>query len=357
MADSIWGTGSRLGDSLYRAPYEFEFMQAVRLLLLDEPAKQDKRNFRVGEVLRFKLHLSMAFPASSVVALHKNTKTSIPAMTVALPGLLGPMRVLPDDYTELAMRERAFGDESFAAFFDIFHHRLLTLYYRAWEKHQFVLGQEQARHERDAITGYLLDIVGMGTKGLEKRLPFPDEVLLRYVGLLAQRPRSAECLRAMLDDWLGIPVTIEQFRGCWHTLEQNELTSLGDDDPACRLGEGAVAGDMVWNLQSLIRIVIGPLSEEQYFEFLPDGCQFGPLAALVRWYLGPATDFEIQPMIVANVKPKWGALGCVIWADRGEHSARLGWSSWLTAEPFSAATGDAVFAESEIPRGGGLRWQ
>ena len=150
-------------------------------------------------------------------------------MTVAFMGLIGPSRVLPDTYTELSLRQRAFGDESFAAFFDVFHHRLLALYYRAWEKHQFVIGQEQARGGRDAVTGYLLDLIGMGTAGLEGRLPFPDQALLRFAGLLAQRPRSAECLRALLSEWLGVPVLVKQFCGRWHPLEEEELTALGGD--------------------------------------------------------------------------------------------------------------------------------
>ena len=356
MADSIWGSGSRISDALYRAPYEFEFMQAVRLLSLDRRQSGERLVFGISEAIRFKVHLSMAFPASPVVDLEKKG-TDIPTVTVALPGLLGPMRVLPDDYTELAIRQQAFGDESFAAFFDIFHHRLMALYYRAWEKHQFVLSQEQAGKERDVVTGYLLDLIGMGTPGLERRLPFPEENLLRYAGLLAQRPRSAECLRAMLHDWLGIPVAIEQFRGRWHALEDEELSELGSGEMSSSLGEGAVAGDMVWNVQSLIRIVLGPLTDEEYFEFLPDRAGFRTTTALVRWYLGPAIDFEIQPLFAPEGKPKWKALGCVTWGDRGEHSTRLGWSSWLEEGLFPDVKGDAIFAEGEMRDAEGMRWQ
>jgi type VI secretion system protein ImpH len=298
-------------------------------------------------VVRFKVHTSMAFPPSSVVALEKGEADTPAAMTVAFLGLLGPARMLPDSYTELAMEQRAFGDESFAAFFDLFHNRLLALYYRAWEKHQFALGREQAGCDRDAMTGYLLDLIGMGTAGLEGQLSFPVEALLRYAGVLAQRPRSAECLRTLLHDYLHVPVAIEQFRGRWHRLENDELTVLGGHERCCQLGEGAAAGDMVWTLQSLIRVVLGPLSAEEFFEFLPDGSRFQEVTGLIRWFLGPTIDFELQPLLAAGVKPKWGALGCVSWSD-GERSSRLGWSSWLTASPFVETADDAVFAESEL---------
>jgi type VI secretion system protein ImpH len=347
MADSIWGTGRRIDEALYRSAYEFAFFQGVRLLLLKEQEGEEKHARKVHQVVRFKVHTSMAFPPSSVVAVEKSRADLPTAMTVAFLGLLGPARTLPDSYTELAIQQRAFGDESFAAFFDVFHHRLLALYYSAWEKHQFAIGQERARGRRDAITEHLLDLIGMGTAGLEGRLAFPDQNLLRYVGLLAQRPRSAECLRALLHDYLDVPIGVKQFCGRWHRLERDELTMLGSYERCCQLGEGAVAGDMVWNLQSLIRVVLGPLGADEFFEFLPNGRRFREVTELIRWYLGPAIDFELQPLLETGVEPKWGALGRVFWSD-GERAARLGWSSWLTAAPFAETADDAVFIESEL---------
>ena len=72
MADSIWGTGRRLDESLYRAAYEFEFFQAVRLLLLadSEPGRVRKLN----EAVRFQVHPSMAFPPSPVVKIESGNE-------------------------------------------------------------------------------------------------------------------------------------------------------------------------------------------------------------------------------------------------------------------------------------------
>ena len=228
---------------------------------------------------------------------------------------------------------------------------MLALYYVAWEKHQFAVGQEQTRTGHDAVTQYLLDLIGMGTTGLTDRLPFPDTMLLRYAGLLAQRPRSAECLRALLSDYLGIGVSVEQFCGRWHVLDEDELTELGSGAFSSRLGEGAAAGDMVWNLQSQIRVVLGPMSAENFFEFLPEGARFEQTSALVRWYLGPAINFELQPVLAQGVIPSWGALGRVSWKDGGR-TMRLGWSGWLTEDAFAEPAADAVFAENEL-----VRWE
>jgi type VI secretion system protein ImpH len=346
MADSIWGTSRRLEECLFKAPYEFEFFQAVRLLaLMDSEQRSLPRAAKGSDSVRFAVETSMAFPYSSVVKIDGSMNGTPPRMTVSFLGLIGPMGVLPDSYTESAIHQKAFGDPSFAAFFDIFHHRLLALFYRAWEKHHFVIGYEQAKRNnsaRDRLSAYLLDLIGMGTPELTNRLPLPDQALLRYAGLLAQRPRSAECLRAFLHDFLGVPIAVEQFLGRWHALDPEELCELGAGGLNSQLGDGAVAGDKVWSRQAVIRIVLGPLAADEFFQFLPDGDSFSIATKTIRWFLGPTTDFEMQPVIASGQVPDWCCLG-----DTRIGGPRLGWCSWLTEEPFEYPASEAVFAESE----------
>jgi type VI secretion system protein ImpH len=348
MADAIWGTGRRLDESLFREAYEFEFFQAVRLLSRMDGKQPARKSTLVGEVdgvVRFAIHPSLSFPPSPLVALESNGDDIPPRLTVAFFGLIGPDGILPVTYTETAVHQRFLGDPSFAAFFDIFHHRLLSLLYRAWEKQHFVIGYERAVPESsacDALTEHLFDFIGMGTAGMRGRLPFPDVALLRYTGLLAQRPHSAESLRALLRDFLGIPISVEQFLGRWHPLDETELCVVGTDDPSTRLGEGAVAGDMAWSRQAVIRIVVGPLDTVQFFAFLPDGEAFRETTGLIRWFLGPTTDFEVQPVLAAGESPYWCSLG-----EPRTGGPRLGWDSWLTDEPFQSPSSEAIFAESE----------
>ena len=76
--------------------------------------------------------------------------------------------MLPLHYTDLVvdrMRER---DTSMQDFFDIFNHRMISLFYQAWEKYRFTIPYE--RGERDRFSHHLLALIGLGTPGLQERL-------------------------------------------------------------------------------------------------------------------------------------------------------------------------------------------
>jgi type VI secretion system protein ImpH len=346
MANSIWGAGRRLETSLFGDGYKFDFLQVVRLLAQESERRRPGTRAAMGdETVRFSVVASMAFPAGSVVEVEPGMDGKPPRVTLSFLGVIGPQGMLPDSYTEYAIRQKSLGDDSFAAFFDIFHQRLLWLFYKAWEKHHLIVGFErssEASITKDSLTQYLLDLIGMGTSGLRNRLPFQDEGLLRYAGLLSQRPRSAECLRTLLADFFATDVAIEQFQGRWHTLDNDELCMMGKESPSCQLGKGAVAGDKVWSRQAMVRIVVGPLPSVHFFDFLPDGSAFRKAVELIRWYLGPVLDFEVQPVLAAGEVPSWCSLG-----ESPAGGPRLGWSSWLTEEPFALPASQAVFAERE----------
>lgn len=228
-----------------------------------------------------------------------------------------------------------------AEFFDLFNHRLISLFFRAWEKHRLpVLYQKAAvKGERpDRFTAYLFDLIGMGTKGLRGRLSVRDEGLLRYAGLLAQSPKSASALRGILRDYFDMPVEIEEFHGDWHQLEQDELCNLDDPDLRNALGGGAIAGDAVWDPQSRFRVRLGPIGFRAFADFLPEGKAVTELVDLVRFFAGDILRFDWQVILRADEVP-WCELG-----DEGASGPRLGWCAWLKTEEFANDADEAVFA-------------
>jgi type VI secretion system protein ImpH len=352
MASSIWGTDSPIGDLLFTASTEFDFFQAVRLLGRIAPTRN-----RVGvgtepgaEAVRFRGHPPLAFQASAIHSIQQENGGP-PAMTVAFMGLTGIHGVLPTQYTELTLDQIFAGDEALRDFLDLFNHRLIALFYRAWEKHHFFIEYERRRLEEsaeDAFTSWLFDLIGLGSKGLKGRLPVADKALLRYAGLISQRPHSASAMTGILRDYFSVPVHIEQFCGVWHRLEDQDLCFIGSDELSNQLGHGAVAGDAVWIRQSLITVEFGPLLWTQFQDFLPDGDAFRKAAGLIRFFLGDEVNFEIRTVLGAEEVPE-----CCINSNF-EPSARLGWSSWLKTDAFQDEARDALFGERELMQAGGL---
>lgn len=341
MAAKSGRANSPLEQLLFERGYEFDFFQAVHLL-----AKLKLERKPVGqsaspreEIVRFHAHASLTFPASAIQKIERLDGRQ-PGMTVNFLGITGPQGALPAHYTELVIAREEANDLALASFLDIFNHRMISLFYQAWEKHHFVIGYERERAGRpgaDRFTRYLLALIGMGNPGLQDRLPVPDHSLLRYAGLIAQRPHSASALRGFLSDYFELAVEVDQFRGKWQTIDNDSLSFL--DEPALhnQLGVGAIAGDAVWERQSKFRIRIGPVSLQRFASLLPDGEAFRTLTELVRYFVGDALEFEVQLVLRAAEVSR-----CRL-TDEAPDAPRLGWLGWLKTEPFEVDAADAVF--------------
>lgn len=343
MAAPVRRTDAPLSEVLASQPWDFSFFQAVRLLAWMHPQRRVISGLHQphGEVVRFHAHLSMLFPASEIQELQSGPYENSPLhMTVNFLGLTGPKAVLPDHYTEYLIGRAYVGDRTAAAFFDIFNHRLTALFYLVWEKHHFPIAFEREHLNPETpqrFTQYLFDLIGMGTAGLRNRSPLPDEVLLSYSGLIAQRPHSAVALAGLLQDYFQSPVEIRQFVGQWNRLESDSLSYLDGGGAHGQLGMGAVAGDQVWNPQARFRIRIGPVSWKRYNQFLPGGEAFRALGAVTRFFVNQALDFEVQLVLLAAQVPP-----CALSDEPA--GPRLGLSSWLKTEPFREDAGDLVLA-------------
>jgi type VI secretion system protein ImpH len=290
------------------------------------------------EVVRFSTPSGVGFPASEIRALDPAEGDEPAHMTVNFLGLTGPQGVLPLDYSLYAVgRERA-GDHAFKSFLGLFEHRIISLFYRAWAKSHPAAADgaptdDAADARREWLTPQLLSIVGMGTPGLQDRLPLSDESLLFYSGLLSLPSRPATALEQLVADYFDVPCTVEQFVGAWYPLSRSAQTALGDE--LGTLGGGAVAGDEVWDQQGRVRVRIGPLSRRRYDEFLPGGESYEPLRALTRFFGNDQFDFEIQLVLARDEAPAF-QLG-------DDTPLPLGWCTWLRTAPLDHDPDDALF--------------
>jgi type VI secretion system protein ImpH len=338
LTNSEHRANCEIEDKLRREPHTFDFFQALRLLERFRPDKKAVGQFThpETEVARFRAHPSLAFPASQIQAAEWPDDGPV-EMTVNFMGLTGPVGVLPNPYTSLIIEREREGDNSLRDFLDIFNHRMISLFYRAWRKYRFDVACE--RGERDRFSRNLLSLLGLGTERMRDRQTISDDSLIYYSGLLAQRPRSAQALQQILSDYFDVPVAIEQFSGGWYRLDRETQCRLSEENTdSGELGFGAVVGDEMWNQQSRVRIVLGPLSLERYSDFLPDGQSFKPLHSWVRFYSNDEWDFELKLILAREQVP-----ACTL-GSLGVSRPQLGWVSWVKSAPFGRDPGDTVLA-------------
>lgn len=323
-ADRTASHAVALVATLQREPYHFDFFQALRRL---ECAYPDKPRF--GQALRttdgpirLAQQLSLAFAPATLAAFDAGKDGQPARLEVNFFGLLGPNGPLPLHITEYARdRLRNAKDPTFARFLDIFHHRLLELFYRAWGNAQPTVSFD--RPELDRFATYTGALFGLGMPMLRRRDAIPDFTKLHYAGRLACQTRHAEGLQAILADFFKLPIAIEQFVGHWLALPKDAQCRLGDSPNTGTLGMTVVIGSRVWDRQHKFRITCGPLLFADYQRLLPGGTSLTRLLALVRNYIGDELIWDLNLILKqAEVPPlQLGAAG------------RLGWTTWLTSRP------------------------
>jgi type VI secretion system protein ImpH len=329
--------GRWVKEELCLEPWNFQFFQAVRLLEKFGDGKPVGRfENPKDEAVRFSVNPALVFPPSEIHSL-KWSESGQPRLSVNFIGLIGQLGVLPLPYTEwINDRARFSKDHTLREFLDLFHHRVISLFYQAWEKYRFPVAFERDRDDR--FTRYLLAFIGMGTEGLRNRLSVPDEAMVFYTALLGLQPRSTTAMRQMLQDYFAVPVEIEQFVGTWRPIPESNQTRTGDDrEFSEQLSLGAVAGDEVWDTQSTARVILGPLTFRQYLDFLPIGSAFKPLCELTAFFCRREVDFELQLILRRDETP-----GVLLDYEGMENEPMLGWTTWLKSKPMTRDPGETV---------------
>lgn len=300
-----------------------EFFQIVRLL---ENAHPDKP--RVGaslrprdDAVRFGQDPSLSFEPGAVAGFTPARGEARARLAVNFIGLLGANGPLPLHLTEYARdRARNQGDPTMAAFLDVFHHRMVSLFYRARAEAEPAISLD--RPDRDRFADYVGSLFGIGSPALRGRDEIGDFAKLHFAGLMANQRRPAAGLVTILRAYFKVPVEIEQFVGHWMRIPLDGQTRIGMVDRGNRLGTSAVLGRKVWDCQHKFRLVIGPLGYADYQRMLPGGASMTRLLAWVRSYAGLVLDWDVRLILKQEQVPRL-ALG----------ARRLGWTTYLGSSP------------------------
>lgn len=309
-----------LEQALEAQPYKFGFYQTLRRF---ECLRKEKPRIGMSvrpadDVLRLSQEPSVAFAPSTLASFKIGTDENLSKLAVYFFGLFGPNGPLPLHLTEYARdRIRNSDDPTFSEFVDIFHNRMLSLFYRSWASAQPAVNFD--RPDEDRFSVYMGALFGLGMPSLKNRDEIPDLAKLHFAGRLSSQAKNAEGLMAIISTFFKVPVVIEQFIGEWLKIPGNNWCRLGVSPAIATLGVNTAIGDYVWQCQQKFRIILGPLEYQDYEHLLPGRNSGKRLRALVRNYIGDSMNWDVKLVLKKKKVP----------AFRLGEDDLLGWNTWL----------------------------
>jgi type VI secretion system protein ImpH len=328
------GTEARsLAGRLEETPHAFDFFMAVRRLENLRPNQP-----RVGhsrrpqeDPVRFCQEASLAFAPRTISGFRTDVGARAPRMFVNFLGLLGPNGPMPLHLTQY-VRERVLihHDQALARFLDVFNHRMLSFFYRAWAANQQTVQFE--RGDEDCFAMYVGSMFGIGMETYRRRDAIPDVAKLHYSGHLVCQTRHPEGICQALEDYYGIRVEVREFIGQMLDVPDDCVCRLGESPETGSLGWTAIVGQRVWECQQKFRLRFGPMALREYERLLPGGQSLRRLIAWMKNYLADELLWDVQLVLKKEEVPplKMGTIG------------QLGWTTWLTSEPLDHDADDLI---------------
>lgn len=312
-----------LEAQLAAEPYKFDFYQLLRSVerLRSDLPRLGRARLPEHEPIRLGQEPSLTFAASPISGFEKKDPKKPGRLKVRFFGAFGPNGPLPLHLTEYAReRQRNSHDRTFGAFLDIFHHRLLELFYRAWADGRPCVQRD--RPSEDRFRWYVGALAGIGDPALRDRDLISDTAKLHLAGLFAAQSRSADHVSRVLASYFSVPCEVESFIGHWFELPEQYQCRLGESPDSGCLGTTLVLGDRTWNCQHRFRIVFGPVGHEDYERLLEDE-RIERLKHLVRNLLGQEFEWDVKIILKKEEVPavrlgEAGQLGRTTWLFQGE---------------------------------------
>jgi len=291
-------------QALKENPEKYHIFQALRLIeaAYAERPRLGRSRRPKQDAIRLKQRVDMAFASSTVARFVPQDEQTGEAgeLSQYMFGLFGPNGPLPLHFTEYAYnRQRSFRDPTFKAFADIFHHRMLSLFYRAYASGEPTSSFDR-KGEVDPFAQKVAAFAGLRGAGLADRDAMPDLAKLRYAGRLSHGTRNEEGLLALISGFFGAPATMESFVGTWLELDKQDTWELGNPHKPAKLGQSCSIGSKVWTRQAKFRFRVGPVGLAEYKRLLPGGDSLKRLKSLVNNYMGEAMMWDMNLVLKAG---------------------------------------------------------
>jgi type VI secretion system protein ImpH len=263
------------------------------------------------ERIRLRHDPSLAFRPGEVTAVGNRELPADPEDLAARPravlevvttflGLTGAASPLPPYLAEEVAQEDPDAPRR-RDFLDLFHHRILSLFFRARARSDWPNGYRS--DQADAWSLRVLALIGVEEPG---RLPAPPWQLLRWSPLLAEPSLTGAALEAVLEDALagdlrGARVEVEGFAGGWVEIAADERNRLGT--AASALGRDLLLGRRIFDRSGRYRVVVGPLGREAFAAFAGGKEPLRRLGRALRAVGGDPLDVEVLLWLSREAAP------------------------------------------------------
>jgi type VI secretion system protein ImpH len=320
--DPVAPDAAALEAALRDRPFDFEFFEAMRRLECAYPThpRFGHSTKPASDPVRLAHAAALEFPARSIERFEPGVGGAPGRLHGLFLGLFGPNGPLPLHLTEHVVdRQRNAKDSTLVAFADLFHHRMLSLFYRAWADAQPTVQFD--RPAQDRFRTYVGALIGIATPQLEARDALPDQYKRFFAGRLVPQARNAEGLKGFLEHYFGAPVCVLEFVPGWMQLPRDAHLRMGGG--MAQMGRNATLGAQVRGAQQRFRLRIGPLGLNEFNRFLPGGDALKELVAAVKLYAGGEKGWDVQLVLKKEDVPR---------THLGQ-SGRMGFNTWMGRYP------------------------
>lgn len=293
MADSAGKPATDLMEFIQGNVTRFSFYQLVSLLEQIRPTApiggaQDPSQ----EKIRFVGTSSVAFPNRDINEMREIPGDHGPRLEIeaTFMGLTGSASPLPTPYLEEVLQDDT---EVLKDFLDLFNHRLMSLTYRSWKGAR--LGVQLADDRDQPLVKLALALMGFDFAQTELEEAYPTGWLMRWAGLLAQRPRSAHTLQLLLRDAVHPKIVVEQGAEREVQVSQHLLPRVGS--AVATLGQHMFIGQRIKDRTGGIRVWLGPVSMDEMLKFTPGEPGFVRLKQIVELVVQDYLDYEITVVV------------------------------------------------------------
>lgn len=255
------------------------------------------------ESVRFTHDPEFTFAPGDIEALRRLPGPGAPVEVVGtFLGLVGTSSPLPTHFAEeLFALDGEEGKSALVTLYDILHHRLYSLFYRAGRKYR--ISAEARSDGRDAMTRRALAFVGVDAAAMPNG-GLSAAHLLGLAPLLAIRSRSGRALKVLLEATLpNVPVEIEGFVLRTVVLDDAERNKLGVQNS--ELGLNFTIGGRVKDRSGRFRTRLGPVSYETLEELMPNGKHHDRLRSMLDQFTRGILEAEVEVVLSDGDTPRF----------------------------------------------------